>query len=655
MVVFFSYKIEDEAKLFGTETRFEITEITGDLNKAEILRSISSAARKFDANTYKVLADPHNVGSARVVFSFVGDPIAHRALMGDGNYPYFSASYKTTVLPFEAITAQDVRGAYSTTADLSTTTRMLAELADAGVTAVVDQENLTNSILDEIIASPLFVIILAALAALVLSLVYGTVSQRKMHTIKLVHGYGNPRILAADLAAFCRFYGIAAGAALAVSGIFLTFYNDLHQITSFGINVASAVIMLFAFVAVLHIVAFIVQSKPRVARTLKGQRPLAFVGVVSIAVQAAALLLLFGTLSDGARLLVSAQADERQKNGWLAAKDFVTLRISPTTTEDDFQSLMGLLGNFVRDEEARGNAVMSDHPYSSTPDDYSFSRGNRLIVNNQFLNAQPVFSSSGQRIEELPDANGQLYLLVPESARFLEATITADFQEFVAFQRGQSPHFDSHSETTITVVYTRDGQEIFNYGGLDLMRETSQRDPVIAVMPAASNVLSDDFYASIITGGSILFADADAVSQTIRRGGLEKYILSVDTASDYALAELDKQQGELRAYAVSILLVFSVLLLASSILALIYCDKNKHALFVKHILGWTFLKTHGRYLFGNLIGGATLLLASTGAQTVATGVGFTAAMTPLLANLLFTCAIVKTNERRFRGDFIKRY
>ena len=50
-----------------------------------------------------------------------------------------------------------------------------------------------------------------------------------------------------------------------------------------------------------------------------------------------------------------------------------------------------------------------------------------------------------------------------------------------------------------------------------------------------------------------------------------------------------------------------------------------------------------------------LLLASTGAQTVATGVGFTAAMTPLLANLLFTCAIVKTNERRFRGDFIKRY
>lgn len=657
VTAFFFYKVEDESVPYGTREYFNVTSIAGSLNKGDTIELLELAAQDNHVNIYKVMADPANVGHSRLLFSFVGDSASYRSYLGAGDYPYFSASYKTTIYSHTRITTQDMRGGYYTTADDKITSRIIEALRENGITASIEQGDRTYVYDAAFGNTPLMPILVAALMGLLLAIGYSTTYHRKIYTIKSLHGYGDSRILLGEVGALSRFYAISASIILVVGAMFLVWYNQLHQISSFGLYVAIALLVLYIFLIGSQLLAFAIRPQSHAIQILKGQRPLAFLGILSCVVQAVMLVLIFSVLSSTMQNFQSTRADQKQYSHWLDAREYVSLRFSSTLSENDFQAFMPRFGSLFRSQEKQGHAVLSYHPVGAVGDTEQIGpgTGNSMIVNNPFLRQQTVVSESGQRIVDLPESSDRMYLLVPVTDKLVAEGVRKQYEQWASFQIDQQMHENNRYKIDVTVLYTKAGQDIFNYGGTFLMDGMSQRDPIIAVVPAASKILSSDFYVSSATQGSILFSDAQEISAQLHVDDLDKYILSIDTVSDYALSALDQRLVELRLEVLSILIAFSVLALSSTILASVYCDRNKQALFIKYIHGWSFHQTHAVYLILNLGGGSVLLLIAACAGRIVSISGYIAALSVLGANFAFSAVVVQSFQRQFRGDFIKRY
>jgi putative ABC transport system permease protein len=645
---------QDRSVPIGTHASFTISTLPGDATKSQALKAILSAAQRESVNIYKVTVDPTQVGSGRVLFSFIGNVREHAALFPGDRYPNFDPRYSTSLLPFDAMGTQDVRGLFVTTADLATAQRLIADLRKTGFHAAIATgpgNFLAIRTLDDSGAGP---VALAALLGLLLALGYSISHQRKIFAVKAIHGFTSSRTLVGVLRPFSEVYWSSAILLGLASALGLLIYNGGAQFGEFAVTAAAALTVTYIAGMVAQAIMFTAApSKPDV-RYLKGARPLAFLLVLAVTVQTLVLGVGYSVLSDTARLYISTAADEAQSDSWLDAGGVVSVRFGGFNTQKDFDDLTPSVGALYRTEEGASRAILAYH--SSAPlelqSGFGPDRGNSLIVNNVYLSLQDVRAADGKRIENLAEGPGVIYLLIPEHLRPTAQSIEADFRAFAEFQvsLGTAPFTAS-----INTLYTADNQMIFNYGSLSSMEHTSQADPVIAVIPAASGVLSDDFYLGAITTANAMFTDAETVRAEIRAGALESHILSIDSVSDQALASIDRRHGQIAAYIAGIVMILLVMVFSTGVLASIYCDRNKQSLFTKYTLGWTFLRTHGAYLLGIFLFSGTILLCCTALGLVTSAVGYGVAAGALVLNLMAAVIMVRIYQTQFRGDFVCRY
>lgn len=651
---FLFYESQDEKIPYGSHSFVSITGIDDGLSKTEATDVIMQTVRDFKVNLTKVTVDPESVNGDRLLIAFVGDERAFHQNWPDGDYPSFSGSLETRVAYPRDLGITDLRGGYASDAAEVRLAAVASALTQAGVLTQIEHVS-TAQLFSSMIGSPLMPALFGMLAALVVVIAYSVTHRQKIYAIKGLHGQADVRILVHEIGRLAADFGASIAVLGAIGIAFLGFYNQFHQAGPFLGLVLQVLGIHGAILISIQLFAFVGSRTDDIVGVIKGRRPLRNLAVFSVIAQSISFILVFLVASITVQLVADTRSDREFAAKWQAASDYVTVSFT-ARTEEEFQSAMPRFGNVVRDSDTEGTVVLAYQPPVpiGQSEGYGPYNGNSLVVNSRYLREQTVLGNKGERI--LPDEvhAGQILLLVPEQLESQLGAITSEYLAWAQFEReiGDSAS-DSYSDIDVSTVVTESGQELFNYGGTFARPQISQQDPVVAVVSMTPGMLSDSFLISAASTGNILFADPENLNQQITTSELD--IASVDRASDRALAHLAERDAALRAYLLVVGFALLVLLFSTSILTSVYCDRFKQTIFQKFVHGFPFLRTHGAFLGTSLVWSAVLIVVSMTVTGLNSEFAFPVSAIVIVVNLVCGVAFALLFQRRFRGDFIKRY
>lgn len=647
---FLMFKGVDEATFNGVSAVVIIEQVPSSLTKDAALRTIESAATGANLTVAKMVADPDNIEHGRIIYTFAGEPTAA--------YTPFSADMSTKVLPISALGTADLRGTYFAEGSESSTAAFIRTLQSAGLTVSFENRNPAAYAVGGVIDEPgMLSLVLVAQAGMALALVYQATQARKALAIKTVHGASEGEVIRDELAALGRYFGLATAGAIAGGSILLFTYNQFAQLAEFVGIVAVALLVTAASAAGMYWLALLLLPSASLPNLMKGKRPLGYLAAVAVIVHVLMTASLYQALTRTVANTNQAIAASAQLENWRADKDLLTIRFGPHLERSQYEALRPAFDRIVHQQDAAGDLVVAVHPTDPIPGEYGPDAGNSLIVNNVYLDRQTILDASGDRIGPIDAAQGELTLLIPSTLEEQTDAIIDTYVRYFKFQLELSATETGRTDPPLAVVVhtisTQPGQRIFNYGGTAAMRETSQLDPVIAVLPAATGLLSSDFYLATASSGGILFDDPDTTIRLLDQAGISPHLASIDRAADYALAEIQQLHANVRALQVAIVLTMSLLVFASFVLVSTYAEATKQVIFTKHTQGWSFRQTHWPYLAGLiLLSCAATGWAMTWAAQASGGLGWAGAV--IIAAVLLHLPFLKLYDHRLRADLIKR-
>lgn len=629
----------------GTESVFRINEISVDKPKSAVIGTIQALAVQQKRNIYKMAPDPENVHNGRILFAFIGDQASFIGDPETWKYPSFSTSFETTLIPHTQITTQDMRGLYATNIDEASFAPLLGELKNSGVGASIEPVP-TSMILGGVLfgetsAGPVLIV---TFVGIFLAAAFYASRRFAVYSIRHVHGRSKLLALLDEYAVNGKLYCsvvLVCGAGVLAS---LSSYNRLVQGTAYLATVGLLILGGAAVVLLGQAAAFLIMSRWQTAEIIKGRRPLVFLTLASVAAQLITLAVCFPTISAGVQTIASIARDSRLDAKWLAAKSFVTVSFSGTNTPTDLDAITSRFGELAKKEEQSGRLIVSK-PADGTAG-YGPYTGNSLIVNNRYLSEQDILSSDNQRIAPLPEADGKLYLLIPESLRDRTAAIVAESTEWALFQQSLEPGAGANrSAPEVSVIETAPGQEVFTYGSNPSQTQVSQFDPVIAVVPASSGILSSGFYLSAASSGAVLFTDTSKLGGQLAAVGIAQNVSSMDSVSDRALAERNSRLVKARILAISLILFAVMLLVVGAVLTRVYCERSRQRLFVEAVHGKAFAAMHAEYFLLTAVLAAVVLVAEVLVGAVTSILSFYICLLAAVLFLLTTLLLTKRQQK----------
>jgi len=351
---------------------------------------------------------------------------------------------------------------------------------------------------------------------------------------------------------------------------------------------------------------------------------------------------------------------------WSEGDALYALRLSGTGThEDDVRDAPGLAA-VIADLE-RADKVLLIGFKGDVGDDAGKPTdpegSDAMIVNNHYLERQVVHDAEGRRIAGLAGGKDAFTLLVPRSydgdPQALLARYVAYFKDFACTVRRADHAFSCNPHGKIVV--TERGQDLFTYSGTAFLPAEMQtqmfvHDPVIAVVPAVSGLISPMEYLSYSSRDDVLFSDPAALSDGLRAQGSGGSFQGIDNAADAVTTSVALAQRQLTMDAFGLVLGWAVLVLSSAVMIALYCDRRKRPMFVELIHGYSFARRHWRYLAGSAVLSVLGIgLAGLAGGSLTRGREVVVATAFLTAQMVISLVAIRIYETRFRADFIKRY
>ncbi len=655
----------DESQPAGTRSAFSVTEVDAATKDAAV-QAISRAADDLDRNIFKVQPDPQQSTQGRVLFAFIGDGEAFES-HGGSTYPAFSARTTTTIVAASDITTEDLRGRYVTDATGGQLTQILTELDAAGILAQDDTVGVPGLLVYSVAQgnlAPPFVIMVFLLG---LAISYSVARNRKVHALRALHGYRRTSILGSEIGSATATFAVGLVGLLVVGLPVLAVYNGLRQGPRF-LGVVG-VTMLVLYLAVVTLVATAVWSLPRtkIPLVLKGEQVPVRNGVLAAVAQIAVLAIVLATTSAAMDRIEAIQQNLQASDQWADGDPLYALRLGVSGTREDDLRAAPALGTVVTELEDAGQVLLvSNTAQAGAGADTSVEPegGNSLLVNNAYLSRQVVRADDGRRITDLPTGKDQFTLLVPRSydgdpQQLLQryADYFRDFSCTVGRAEGDTVTCDPQG----TVVRTAPGQHLFIYNGTSFLPAELQPpdtlcDPVVAVVAAQSELLAPLQYLSWSSQDDVLFSDPAALDDGLQQQGIAGAFQGVDNAADAVATARALSERELQMDAFSLPLGWAALVLASIVMAMVYCDRRKRPMFVELIHGYSFTARHRTYLAAGLL--LSLLgvgAAGIGGQSFTSGRDLLAATAFVAVQFAISLTAVRIYETRIRADFIKRY
>ncbi|MBU4214482.1 MAG: hypothetical protein KJ792_07495 [Actinobacteria bacterium] len=667
VVAFQLFVAVDEAQPAGTQRAFKVVTVDTP-TKAAAIDAIAATARELHRTIYKVQPDPRDSMQGRVLFAFVGDEDAFES-HGGYDYPAFSTQATTTrVVPADTLSTEDLRGTYVTDAGADQMTQLLAMLDTAGITARDNTVNGAALLVYSVGKANLAGSFAVMAVALGLAVSYSVARNRKVYALKALHGYRRMDNLRTELVAASTTFGLGAAGLLAVGLPLLGIYNHFRQAPGFLRVWATTILVLY--VALVALVVLAVSSLPRgnIPTVLKGEQVALRNGVLAASAQIVVLAIVAATTSAAMSRVEAIHDSLDVSSRWSQGDPLYALRLSvaASTHDDEVQAGPGLAA-VIADMETSGHALLVQYQGRVMVEDATIgpTGSEPLIVNNGYLERQVVNDADGGRITDLPGEKNDFTLLIPTSytgdPQALLSKYVDYFKDFACLVgRGDEPSFACDPKGTIT--FTAPGQDLFTYNGTAFLPAEMQQDatflhdPVVVVVPAASELISPLLYVSYASQDNLLFSDPAALDTGLQAHGVRGYFQGIDNAADAVTTSVALAQRELRMDTFSLVLGWAVLILSSVVMVIVYCDRRKRPMFVGLIHGYSFASRHWGYLTGAVaLSGVGIAIAGLAGgsllrpRDVATAIAF------VIAQVAIALAAIRIYETRFRADFIKRY
>ncbi|WP_326605037.1 bacteriocin-associated integral membrane family protein [Streptomyces sp. NBC_01800] len=593
----------DEELVLGSSAQIWVSDSDDSVSGAQVVRAIAAFSNEYGVAVARELPDVKNPDGRRHLYLASGDSKSEAASWLKEGYPAFSGHVTTHVHPIVEIGQRDPRGFYYVFGSPEAADALVAEFADLGLGASA-QHPLAYSELALLFSGDdlLWSFWVVALAAVTMTGASVLLSAKNYGVLRL-QGKSFMDLLARDLRQLATFWTLTAGAVGAgVLGI-LGLYNGLAWLGLFTLVAACLAGLLILFVLVAHAAALALTFRVGVLRALKGELPARTAFVATYLVRIPAVLLALGFAMDVTLASQHVMARQDNQDIYVKAGDAVTIRLNGSWGGDS-KPVVAQVGRWLRRADAAGEIIVAGREdLQNISSKARLPKGEMLIVNENFLDEQPVFGLKGQRYLPVPrgkrDAQaGSVRLIIPETL----GRHTSDIRATIPDVFGRLDP-EVRRRLKVETLQAKSGQRVFGYNSGDRSPNAAYtpdddrsllRDPVLVVVPNGSNILTNDAYTTFATQDGIVFPHPGDVLKPLEanKNGLQAYVAAVNPVGQNAALRLREAVNESRLLFFNLIASVAVLLITGFGVCIIHSRKNAQAVFAQHISGWRFTATH---------------------------------------------------------------
>lgn len=594
-----------------------VLDVPEDVDFARLLRE---QADQDHIDFYRVQADPDRVGR-RLVHAVVGDPGAFTRVFRDGEYRGGVAEQPVVLSERETST----RGVYFSTASSDQASAFVAELRSAGVDARNEPAGWWTAIVFTIGRPGVGVALGASgVAVMMLGRLCGRSAARRLGVAEVL---GVPRTRYAETARAlrCQIVVALAAAAAGSAAALVLVGSQLPAVLAVAACAywTSAGLFLGAMAtgwprtAAERLRAGGSAWRPR-GSTALATSVLRITAVTSVALVA-------GPLVDRVVLLDQYRLAGETR---LDCSQCVTPLLSGTLLPDEIESAAPAFARLYRTVDD-GRSVLASHPVMPVGRGVEPDVGNTLVVNREYLDrVQPALPEPWPG--RTSTRSGEWALFVPERGVPSTAGVVEQWREWFTFQREVDPTL-AVPRAPVVIEYAP--RSVFTFGAATDEAPLFADAPAIAVVPAASELLSGDFLTAAASNGQLLL-DVDDPEQVIRAAGLADAVGSLHRWPAVTAAHRSALMRTALAEAIAVALVLAVIAMAVSTRAQTLRCSDAMRVREATALGLRPLRVHAR----TLVAECGVLVTSVGvAAAVSLALGAASAPALLAASVL-ACA-----------------
>lgn len=202
--------------------------------------------------------------------------------------------------------------------------------------------------------------------------------------------------------------------------------------------------------------------------------------------------------------------------------------------------------------------------------------------------------------------------------------------------------------------YIADGQSLFTFGTKWGDETSHQRDAVVAVLPTEVDVVSDNWLASNMTSGGVLFSDPVSVQRQLDAAGLDQQIGSIVRAADVAAIRIAEQARELRDVLAVAVLGVVVLMLSAVMTAAAVAERGRRRDVVLVTAGAGPLRTAILPAIMTAAAGTAVITVTRGLGLVDGAGALAAAAGVVVLDVVVISAVLALHRSRIRADTLDR-
>jgi hypothetical protein len=570
---------------------------------------------------FRVQADPVHAGR-RIVDPVVGDRATFDRVFRDGRYRGGPAE-QTVVL---RRTHTSDRGVYFSTMSSPQASAFVAELRSVGVDARAEAAGWWTAMAFTLGRPGTGLALGASLVAVaLLGRLRGVTAARRLAVTEIL---GVPCSRSREAAGVLRGQAtVALGAAIAGSAVALAAVGGQVPavlVIAGGVYSVHAGLFLVAMASGWHR-----DGTTRMRAGWSAWRPWGRSAVSASVIRVAAIVsvaLAAGPLADSGALLAQYQ---RVSETLVDCADCTTPLLSGTLQPDEIEAAAPAFARLFRAVDD-GRSVLASHPIVPIDESIEPDVGNTLVVNREYLErvGQPFSDPWPGRTTVGP---GEWAVFVPTDDVPATTIIADTWRAWFGFQREIDRTL---AEPREPVVLEYSPRSVFDFGAATDEAPLFAEAPVIAVVPASSELLSGDFLTAAASNGQFLL-DVDDPERLIASVGLADIVGSFHRWPDEMEAHLNSIIRSTVAEAIAAVVALTVI--GTAVFVQVEALRWKDTARVRDAvrLGLGSFRVHGRLL---MVEGVLAVVSVVVAGGAARGAGAAAAPALIVAVIVSSAA-----------------
>lgn len=593
------FELEEGAKPLRDTSAFWIESFDQSLSKDAAFEFISEVA---DANHINIYKMSYGQGEHdRRFFEFIGNMNGREQLAPGGKYRDFDPRIQVTFQPASELTDQDIRGVYVVDDLPSRTSQSLADLRRHGF-GIRSVDGRSESVLSDALNNlPLLGVLVVLMICCVLVVAYASLVAVKSYAVRLLHGFTRLSVVSEGVLSLAITYSVAIAVVVPITALYSWRYNDMFRFWPYLQVFALCLAVLLLVLVVVGVSATVAALPNEGSRYLKGAQPVGKLFCFAIFAKVAVLVtILVLALNSAAALSSIAELDKASEHWRKTAQHFAlshagTVPFGKTPERKKVDGQIRAMFAYL-EQQGAGMLVAAQDPRNVS--EVGTSKRPDLIVDNNYLRENCILDINGNCVRDVPMADLQMVLLIPESRKPDEDRIVQSYAEFVAFHQQYQGTPISLADIKSVIRYTKKEQEAFSYRVTSRFDDPFVRDPVIMVADANVRLLSDTYYAAKSTTAEVIFTDSVLLDEAIKRYGVDPHIQYSYSLKDQSLQQVSDLEHKIFAGLAALVIIGLVGLVTAGFMAALYCVRYRKINYLREIHGYTFFGRHRHFAAG---------------------------------------------------------